>query len=87
MTWTVELAAEAERQLERLPESVLDRVEQAFAVLSADPSKGKALLGDWAGHRSYRIGQYRVVYTTDAGAGQVIVRAVAKRGRVYQSRR
>lgn len=87
MTWRIELTAEAERQLERLPIAVLDRVASALDVLELDPSAGKALVGDWSGCRSYRIGQYRLVYTVLADEGRIVVYTIAKRGRVYQRRR
>jgi mRNA-degrading endonuclease RelE of RelBE toxin-antitoxin system len=87
LNWRIELTAEAESQLERLSDVMLDRVAAAFDALELDPAAGKALVGDWSGCRSYRVGQHRVIYSLAPDDGRIVVYAIAKRSRVYQKRR
>lgn len=43
----------------------------------------KALKGDYAGYYRYRIGDYRVIYSVDDELAQVLVVAIAHRGKAY----
>lgn len=73
------------KQLQRLPRGELEAALQAVIGLSHDPRpvKAKKLVGsqrDWR----IRLGQYRVVYSTDDAAGEVTVFNVAKRSDAYR---
>jgi mRNA interferase RelE/StbE len=59
----VVFSSHARRQYEKIREhEVRDRIAQALEALAAAPLEGKPLQGDLAGCRSYRVGDYRIVY-------------------------
>ncbi|GAA6615542.1 type II toxin-antitoxin system RelE family toxin [Scytonema sp. NUACC26] len=43
----------------------------------------KLLKGNYSGYYRYRIGNYRVIYSIDDEAMQVLVNTIAHRGEVY----
>jgi mRNA-degrading endonuclease RelE of RelBE toxin-antitoxin system len=88
MTWRLQVAASAERSLERLPEGVAAAiVEFLVGPLCEDPERvGKALRRELAGFRSARRGAYRVVYRLDEDAHVVRVVRIEHRSDVYRSR-
>jgi len=60
---TVEFSTRARGQFEKIREGrVQDRVASALEELAESPLSGKPLQGPWSGCRSYRIGDYRIVY-------------------------
>ncbi|WP_343600657.1 type II toxin-antitoxin system RelE/ParE family toxin [Mycobacterium sp.] len=73
------------KQLQRLPRGELEVALQVVIGLSHDPRpvNAKKLVGsqrDWR----VRFGQYRVVYSIDDAAGEVMVFNVAKRSDAYR---
>jgi mRNA interferase RelE/StbE len=88
MTWTLRVAASAERSLGRLPEGVAAAVvEFMVGPLSAEPQRvGKALQGELAGYHSARRGAYRIVYRTVADEHTVRVVRIEHRADVYRPR-
>jgi addiction module RelE/StbE family toxin len=70
--WRIEEHRRVDRQLDRVPREVLQRYEKwkDIAMLSGPPGlrliKGfheEALMGEWKGHRSSRLGvQFRLIY-------------------------
>ena len=70
--WRVYEHRNAVRRLSRLPEETLKRYEKWKDILTISGPEGlrlikgfhdEALQGEWAGHRSSRLGaQYRVIY-------------------------
>lgn len=72
--WRVEEHRRVDKQASALPKDILKRYEKwkDIAMLSGPPGlrliKGfhdEALLGEWKGYRSSRLGiQYRVIYRT-----------------------
>ncbi len=60
---TIEFSTHARHQFEKIREApIRERVASALEELAESPFAGKPLQGPWAGCRSYRIGDYRVVY-------------------------
>ena len=58
------------------------KLRAALDAIIADPSVGKALRHELAGLRSYRIGQFRLVYRV---AGSIIeIVAVGPRASIYE---
>lgn len=88
MTWTLRVAASAERALGRLPEGVAAAVvEFMVGPLSVEPERvGKPLQGDLAGYHSARRGAYRIVYRIVPGDHTVRVVRIEHRADVYRSR-
>jgi mRNA-degrading endonuclease RelE of RelBE toxin-antitoxin system len=88
MTWTLRVAASAERSLGRLPEGVAAAVvEFMLGPLSAEPQRvGRPLQRDLAGYHSARRGAYRVVYRISESDHTVHVVRIEHRADVYRSR-
>jgi mRNA-degrading endonuclease RelE of RelBE toxin-antitoxin system len=66
MTWRIELARDAERQLSRLPRPIQQRLVRAIDELEADPFRGdvRPLRGRlWQGRYRKRVGRYRIIFT------------------------
>lgn len=79
------LTRRARNDLEALPDTVRDAVLETLTAIAADPERaGKKLVGRLQGLRSARVGNYRVLYTVEAG--QVIVRAIRHRAVAYRRR-
>ena len=87
MTYHVEVAAAAVRQLRKLDRSAQRRVQAAIELLAADPRpKGaKKLVG---GHGEWRVrtGDYRIVYEIHDNVLLVLVIAVGHRREIYDRR-
>jgi len=80
------LTRRARRDLQALPETVREAVLQTLTGIGAEPERaGKKLVGRLEGLWSARVGNYRVLYTVEAGG--VIVRAVRHRAVAYSNRR
>ena len=59
----VVFSGHARRQYEKIRErAVQERIAKSLEALALVPLEGKPLQGDLAGCRSYRVGDYRVVY-------------------------
>jgi mRNA interferase RelE/StbE len=87
MTWTLRVAASAERSLGRLPEGVgAAVVEFMVGPLSEEPERvGKPLQRDLAGYHSARRGAYRIVYRIVDSDHTVRVVRIEHRADVYRS--
>ena len=87
--WQVVVTPEAEDDLTRLDLQVLRRIEEKlrwfqknFAHITPFP------LGEpWKGLFKWRIGDWRVVYEVNAEDSLVIIHRVARRDKVYKTRR
>jgi len=86
MTWSLRLAASAQRSLEDLPEKVVSAVvEFMLGPLLEEPLRaGKALTRELTGYRAARRGPYRIVYRLDEEARTVNVVRIDHRSRVYR---
>jgi mRNA-degrading endonuclease RelE of RelBE toxin-antitoxin system len=65
MNWSIELTAEAKRQLERLPRNIHKQLERSIDAMKQDPFVGnvKALQGEeWKGVYRKRSGDYRILF-------------------------
>jgi mRNA interferase RelE/StbE len=77
------LARRAKQDLEQLPAAAREAVVETLVLIAADPeTNGKQLVGRLAGLWSARVGNYRVLYTIEAGG--VIVRAIHHRAVAYR---
>jgi len=82
--YSVRVKRSAEREMGRLPPSVLDRVAAAMRGLASQPRPSGCLkLRDVDGYR-IRVGRYRVVYVIDDDRRIVAVVAVGHRRDVYR---
>ena len=71
------------REFERLGRDAQARVEAAVDGLALNPRPSAATPLRIGGLRLW-VGQYRVVYDVDEGAGLVVVRAVGHRRDIYE---
>lgn len=87
MTYRVQVAPAAVRQLRKLDGSALRRVQAAIELLAVEPrpSGAKKLVGG-DGEWRVRTGDYRIVYEINDGVLLVLVVAVGHRREVYQRR-
>jgi mRNA interferase RelE/StbE len=87
--YEVEFTAEAEADLDRLSQSVAQRIfkkirwlAENFEAITPEP-----LTGEWKGLFKLRVGDYRVLYTFSQAERQVIfVHLVKHRREVYKTR-
>lgn len=68
--------------IRHLPPTLKGKVKRGLEEILAEPHSSKPLRDDLAGLRSYRIGDIRIVYQTDAHAVTLIT--VGPRKTIYQ---
>jgi mRNA interferase RelE/StbE len=87
MTYRVEVATAAVRQLRKLDRSAQRRVQAAIELLAAEPrpSGAKKLVGGDGEWRA-RTGDYRIVYEIHDNVLLVLVIAVGHRREIYNRR-
>lgn len=87
MTYRVDIAPTALRQLRKLDPAARRRVQAAIELLSQEPrpSGAKKLVGG-KGEWRVRTGQYRIVYEVHDQVLVVLVVAVGHRRDLYQRR-
>lgn len=86
MTWHIELAREAEADLEALHTAdrrLFNRILAKIESLGDRPKEGKPLVGNHAGEFSLRVGSYRIVYELDTARRLVFVLTVKHKKHVY----
>lgn len=87
MTYRIELAPAAARQLRKLDPTARRRVQAAIELLIDEPRpRGAKKLVGGGGEWRVRTGDYRIVYEIHDGRLLVLVIAVAHRRDVYQGR-
>ena len=62
--YTIIISPRAKKDIESLPDNLKSRISHALCnVLAPNPFLGKALKADLKGKYSYRIGDYRIIYS------------------------
>lgn len=89
MTWRIEIAASAERELAKLDPPVARRLltflRDRLAPLDDPRSLGEALKGDALGaFWKYRVGDWRLIAHIEDGALRILVVRVGNRREVYR---
>ena len=84
MSYEIEWAGPALRELRKLDRQTARRVLRAVTGLAADPrpAEVRALSGQPAGTMRLRVGEFRVVYVIDDGEIRILVVRVAHRREV-----
>jgi len=82
----VKLSPQAQRELNRLHGSTYTRLESAIDQLAENPRppgcrKMVGLVNEWR----IRVGSYRIIYTIDDKARQVLIHRVGHRRDIYSS--
>lgn len=83
MTWTIQFTRSAARSARKLDPEVRRRVRAALERLTEDPERGKPLQLTLRGLRSFRTGDYRIVYRVLEDRIVVLVVAIGHRREVY----
>lgn len=83
MAWTVEYAPSAAKAIRGLDPQVRARVRAAIETLTEDPTRGKPLQLTLRGLRSWRTGDWRIVYRATQETLEILVVAVGHRREVY----
>lgn len=84
MVWTIRYSETAARSIRKLDPQVRRRVRAALETLSHDPLRGKPLQMDLKGLRSWRTGDYRLVYRVLEQEIEVFVVALGHRREIYE---
>jgi mRNA-degrading endonuclease RelE of RelBE toxin-antitoxin system len=82
MTWAVEVSAEAEKHLKRVPRDRRARLERAIDAMESDPFAGdiEPLKGpEWKGRFRKRVGDYRIIFTANHSTKLVGISAILLR--------
>jgi len=83
----VEFTESAQNDLARLDKPIAQRVLKKLRWLAEnfEVVTPEALTGQWQGVFKLRVGDYRVLYTSDLEKQKIIVRFVRHRREVYKS--
>ena len=84
MTWTILYTASAAKCIRKLDPQIRRRVRSAVETLAEDPERGRPLQMSLNGLRSWRTGDYRIVYRLKESEIEILVVAVGHRGDVYE---
>lgn len=84
MSWSVRYAASAVRSLRKLDPQIQRRLKTAIEELAENPERGKPLQMTLQGLRSWRAGDFRIVYRVLADRIEVLVLAIGHRRDVYE---
>ena len=83
MAWTVHYAASAAKSIRKLDPGVRRRVKAAVEALAEDPLRGKPLQLTLKGLRSWRTGDYRIIYRLAQDRIEVAIVAAGHRREIY----
>jgi mRNA-degrading endonuclease RelE of RelBE toxin-antitoxin system len=85
--WRVEVSSRAQRDLRRLPDRIATAVvEFVTGALVENPARlSKPLRNEFAGYRSARRGDYRVLIRIDECARALLIVRVDHRSHVYRA--
>ena len=85
MTYRIEIAPAARRQLRKLDPVARRRIQAAIDLLAEDPRPPAAKrLIDFAGEWRVRVGDYRIVYDIFDGELVVLVLTAGHRREIYK---
>ena len=83
MTYQLRVAPSALKSLNRIPERNRQRIIASLAGIKKDPFSGKVLEGELKGIRSWRVGEYRILYRILRHELLIIVIRIGSRQGVY----
>lgn len=83
MSWTLRFTPSAARAIRKLDPQVQRRVRAACEALRENPERGKPLQMTLKGLRSYRTGDYRIIYRAVAARIEILVVAIGHRREIY----
>ncbi len=85
MSYPVVFSNTASRQFQKLKDGKLkERIASAIEYIAKEPFMGKPLQAEFKGCFSYRVGDYRVIYTFYKGKKHIGIVRVDHRREVYR---
>ncbi len=84
MTWAVSYTVTAQGAIRKLDPGTRNRVRAAVEELAEDPLRGKPLGFTLKGLRSWRTGDWRIIYKAEAEKVVVVIVTVGHRRDVYE---
>ena len=89
MNWSIELTPKADRQLNRLDQQIVRRINrfifQRIALLEDPRSIGEALKGTEFGELwKYRVGDYRIIASIEDKLVRILIVRIGNRREVYR---
>jgi mRNA interferase RelE/StbE len=84
VSWQIEIARDARKELERLPTQIQIRISKAILAFEENPfPHGSKKLKNRDGFR-IRVGDYRILYFADTKLKQIVVGVIGHRREVYR---
>jgi len=83
VAWRVSYTRSAARAIRRLDPQIRERVRAAIELLAEEPLRGKPLQLTLHGLRSWRTGDWRLIYRIVEEQVEILVVAVGHRREVY----
>ncbi len=83
MAWTLVYTASAARAIRKIDPAVRRRVDAALQKLREEPERGKPLQLALRGLRSWRTGDYRIVYRVIESRIEIVIVSIGHRRDVY----
>ena len=85
MKFELLLTEKARENITRLPAVILPRIQTGLERIAQDPYCGKALKGQLHGLRSYRVGDYRIIYEIHSKRVVIIILTIGHRKEIYRA--
>ena len=84
MKWNLEIAASAQREMRKLPEDIIIRINQKILELIENPFPDDVRkLKDRTGYR-LRVGVWRILYEVYKRERRIVIFAVGHRREIYK---
>ena len=83
MNWTIRFTRSAAKAIRKLDPEIRRRVRRALELLTEEPERGRPLQLTLKGLRSWRTGDFRIVYRIVEQRIEVVFIAVGHRRDVY----
>lgn len=83
MSWRIDYTAQAARGVRKLDPQIRHRVRAAAETLRQDPYRGKPLQFQLKGMRSWRTGDYRIVWRVREMAVEILIVEIGHRREIY----
>lgn len=75
---------QAKKDIAQLPVLIKNKISGALDRIATNPLLGKALKGELQGLRSFRIGDYRIIYQINKKEILIIILKIGHRKGVYR---
>ncbi|MBI2611791.1 type II toxin-antitoxin system RelE/ParE family toxin [Candidatus Gottesmanbacteria bacterium] len=78
------VAKKTDKSFLKFPKKIQEKIINAYKIIQKNPLSGSKLSGELEGYYKYRVGDYRLVYTFDPKASEVVVVKIEHRQGVYR---